>query len=152
MSQWFNVTVNAPVPIIESNPIVEGMTLNWYDYQPIASMTCNWSMITNMGDLSINSHTGEVSGVPGTSGIFLIELTATSTQYNTTGTQTYNVTVALGSLPSGGGGGTTTTTGGTTSTGGTTIFGITLTTTELLGHLRRHLPAHRGLAIAARRR
>jgi hypothetical protein len=151
-SQWFNVTVNAPFPIIESNPSVEGMTLNWYDYQPIASMPCNWSMVTNMGDLSINSHTGEVSGVPGTSGIFLIELTATSTQYNTTGTQTYNVTVALGSLPSGGGGGTTTTTGGTTSTGGTTIFGITLTTTELLAIFAVIFLLIAVIAIAARRR
>jgi len=150
--QNWTVTIANVYPVIESTPIDNGMTLTWYDYQPIASISCTWSMVSNIGDLSVNQYTGEVSGVPGSSGIFLIELTATSTQYNTSATQSFNVTVTLGSLPSGGGVPGGSGSGTTTTTDGLTFFGIALTSEGLLVIMALVLFVIAIVAIASRGR
>jgi hypothetical protein len=156
LATYENWTANItalPVPLIQTTPSVDSTTLTWYDYQPLASIPCNWSVTSNAASwLSINPYTGELSGVPGSSGFYLIQLTATSIQYGTSTTQTYNLTVALGSYPTGGGntdtgGGTTTTT-----TDGTSIFGITLTMTGLLVIFVIILFIVALVAIASRRR
>ena len=135
-SQWFNVTVTAlilHIPSISTTPTHNGTVLVWYDYQPIANMNVTWSLFTNADDwLSVNVHTGELSGTPTASGVYLVKLTATSA-YNTNVTQEFNLTVAVGSNGGNGGdGGNGGNGGGTGGNGGTNFFGVTLTTTELL--------------------
>jgi hypothetical protein len=100
-----SASVINPSPVITSTPSTSGGVNIWYEYRPTADMTVTWSMSSTAPWLTLSTATGKVFGTPTSSGTFSVVLTATSTQYGTTATQTFSITIAAASGGGSGGGG-----------------------------------------------
>jgi hypothetical protein len=77
--------------------------------------------------MHLNNNTGALTGTPTAAGRVSVTLQATSIQYNTTATQSFNVTVALASNNNGGDD-----TGGGGTTGGQTALNLNIPTLWLI--------------------
>jgi hypothetical protein len=116
-SQWFNVSVLSSITfVITSSPVLNATTHTWYEYDANASMNCTWAAVGILPSwMHLNNNTGALTGTPTAAGRVLVTLRATSIQYNTSATQSFNVTVTLASNGGDDNGGGGTTTGGQTN-------------------------------------
>jgi hypothetical protein len=131
---WQNWTVAVlavvvhPSPIISTNAPTNATTHTWYEYDPIASVNCTWAAIGILPSwMHLDNNTGALTGTPTAAGRVLVTLRATSIQYNTTATQSFNVTVSLASNNNGGDD-----TGGGGTTGGQTNLNLNIPTLWLI--------------------
>jgi len=128
-----------PTPTITSTPADSGTQDGLYQYHAASDINVTWSMSTNADWLAINAVTGTIFGTPTSGGTFQVTITATSTIYGTTATQSFSITIAPatddggGSTDGGGGstydGGSTASTHGGGGSSGLSLSGSSITTT-----------------------
>jgi hypothetical protein len=95
--QNWTVTVEdtTPIPEISGEPAVNATKRVWYQWTPTVDLEhCYWTLNGTAGWLTINQYSGKVSGLPTSAGTFSVIVTALSTEYGTSSTLAYNLTVA----------------------------------------------------------